>query len=149
MKRIDIVENRYVGIKSRGVYETPGGTVLRAAHIDLEGLTMDREVRRVRDQLASRFGELCYNGYWFSPEMEYVMKAIKDSQKQNTGTVKVELYKGHVYCKGRKSPNSLYDMRLSSMNEAGGYNPLDAEGFIKINSIRLKADYHRKHQKKQ
>jgi len=139
--RLDLVENRYVGIKSRGVYETPGGTILRQAHIDLEGITLDREVRRIRDGLAAKWAELCYYGYWFSPEMEYVMEAIKSAQKRTTGTVKVHLYKGNVVMKGRKSPFSLYDERLSSMVEHGGYDPRNAEGFIKINAIRLKANY--------
>jgi len=141
--RLDLVENRYVGIKSRGVYETPGGTILHKAHIDLEGVTMDREVRRLRDTLSARFSDLCYNGYWFSPEMDFVLDAVKNSQKRNSGSVKVQLYKGNVSMRGRKSPFSLYDMKLSSMTEAGAYNPLDAEGFIKINAIRLKAHHHR------
>lgn len=130
--------SRYVGIKSRGVYETPGGTILRTAHVDLEGLTLDREVRRIRDQLSLKFSELAYNGYWFSPEMSYVLEFIRSAQKHTTGSVKVQLYKGNVFMKGRKSPFSLYDMRLSSMQEGGGYNPEHATGFIGINSIRLK-----------
>ena len=139
--RLDIVENRFVGIKSRGVYETPAGTILRTAHVDLEGLTLDREVRRIRDQLSVRYAELAYNGSWFSPEMRFVLKAIRDSQQETTGHVKIELYKGHMYCRGRKSPFSLYDERMSSMNESGGYDPLHATGFIQVNSIRLKADH--------
>jgi argininosuccinate synthase len=139
--RLDIVENRFVGIKSRGVYEAPAGTILRAAHVDLEGLTLDREVRKVRDQLSFKYAELCYNGMWFSPEMQYILESIKSAQKYTSGAVKVQLYKGNVIMKGRKSDFSLYDERMSSMQESGGYNPLDATGFIQINSIRLKADH--------
>lgn len=92
--RLDLVENRYVGIKSRGVYETPGGTILRNAHIDLEGLTLDREVRRIRDQVSLKFADLAYNGYWFSPEMSYVLDIIRNAQAKTTGTVKIEVFKG-------------------------------------------------------
>lgn len=136
--RRDIVENRYVGMKSRGVYETPGGTILREAHLDLEGLTVDREVRKLRDQFSVKFSELAYNGYWFSPEMDYVLHAIRKSQENVTGTVKLQLYRGNVTCRGRKAPYSLYDEKVASMNVAGNYDPRNAEGFIKINSLRLK-----------
>ncbi len=137
--RIDIVENRFVGIKSRGVYETPAGTILRTAHIDIESIAMDREVMRLRDMLEPKFSELVYYGFWFSPEMDFLMAAIRKSQELITGTVWLSLYKGNVTVKGRKSPSSLYNEKLSSMNIEGGYNQQDAEGFIKINAIRLMA----------
>ncbi|ORX71031.1 argininosuccinate synthase [Anaeromyces robustus] len=137
--RVDIVENRFIGIKSRGCYETPGGTILRAAHVDLEGLAMDREARRLRDSLGVRLSEILYNGYWFTAEREIIQAAVTESQKYIDGTVRVKLYKGSVTMEGRTSPNSLYDQDLSSMDIAGGFHPLDSEGFIKIQSIRLKA----------
>jgi len=137
--RVDIVENRFIGIKSRGCYETPGGTILRAAHVDLEGLAMDREARRLRDSLGVRLSEILYNGYWFTAEREIIQAAVTESQKYIDGTVKCKLYKGSVTMEGRTSPNSLYDQDLSSMDIAGGFHPLDSEGFIKIQSIRLKA----------
>ncbi len=136
--RLDMVENRFVGIKSRGVYETPGGTILHAAHRDLEGLTMDREVMRIRDSLSAKVAELIYNGFWFSPEMEFLMAAIDKSQEFIDGTVRVKLYKGVAYPVARTSPYALYDPQQSSMDEEGGYDQKDAEGFIKINAIRLK-----------
>ncbi|NCC22436.1 MAG: argininosuccinate synthase [Alphaproteobacteria bacterium] len=136
--RLDMVENRFVGIKSRGVYETPGGTILFAAHRDLEGLTMDREVMRIRDSLSAKVAELIYNGFWFSPEMEFLMAAIDKSQELIDGTVRVKLYKGCAYPLARTSPHALYDPKQSSMDEEGGYNQQDAEGFIKINAIRLR-----------
>jgi argininosuccinate synthase len=136
--RRDIVENRYVGMKSRGVYETPGGTILREAHLDIEGLTLDREVRKLRDQLSLKFSELAYNGYWFSPEMEFILAAMRKSQENVTGDVKLELYRGNVICKGRRAPFSLYDEKVASMNVAGGYDPRNAEGFIRINALRIK-----------
>ncbi|KAJ3178410.1 argininosuccinate synthetase [Gaertneriomyces sp. JEL0708] len=137
--RIDIVENRFIGIKSRGCYETPGGTILRAAHVDLEGLTLDREVRRLKDQYAQRLSEVIYNGLWYSAEREFIMSSVEYSQKPVNGIVKLKLYKGNVIIEGRTSPNSLYDEKIASMDEAGGFNPSDSEGFIKIQSIRLKA----------
>jgi argininosuccinate synthase len=142
--RIDIVENRFVGIKSRGVYETPAGTVLRAAHLDLEGITMDREVMRIRDNMSKEFANLCYNGFWFAPEMELVMNSIEFSQKTVTGAVELKLYKGNVIITGRESPAALYSADLASMDiDDGGdgldYNPMDAQGFIKINAVRLRA----------
>ena len=137
--RVDIVENRFVGIKSRGVYETPGLTILRAAHMDIEGIAMDREVMRLRDMLAPKFGELVYYGFWFSPEMEFLMAAINKSQEVIDGVVHLTLYKGNVIITGRESPSSLYDKDLSSMDIEGGFDQQDSYGFIVINAIRLKA----------
>ena len=139
--RLDMVENRYVGIKSRGVYETPGGTILLNAHRDLEGITMDREVMRIRDVLSLKMADLIYNGLWFSPEMNFVMHAIKKSQENVEGDVIVKLYKGVAYPVARSSDRSLYNPKLSSMDEEGGFNQMHSEGFIRINAIRLKADY--------
>ena len=140
--RLDMVENRFVGIKSRGVYETPGGTILHEAHKDIEGIAMDREVMRLRDMLSAKFAELVYNGFWFSPEMDFLMVAINKSQEVIDGEVTVKLFKGVAYPIARTSPSSLYDQDLSSMDIEGGYNQVDAGGFIKINAIRLMA--HRK-----
>lgn len=140
--RLDMVENRFVGIKSRGVYETPGGTILHEAHKDIEGIAMDREVMRLRDMLSAKFAELVYNGFWFSPEMEFLMVAIDKSQEVIDGEVTLKLYKGNAYPVARKSPSSLYNQDISSMDIEGGYNQEDAEGFIKINAVRLMA--HRK-----
>jgi argininosuccinate synthase len=137
VSRVDMVENRFVGIKSRGVYETPAGTVLYAAHRDLEGLTMDREVMHIRDGLMPKLAELMYYGFWYSPEMELLMTLIDKSQEYVTGKVKLKLYKGNVIVTGRESPNSLYDEAQSSMDVAGGYDQRDAKGFIKINALRL------------
>ena len=137
--RLDMVENRFVGIKSRGVYETPGGTILHEAHKDIEGVAMDREVMRLRDMLATKLAELIYNGFWFSPEMEFIMAAIEKSQEVIDGEVTLKLYKGCAYPVARTSPSSLYNQDLSSMDIEGGYNQEDAEGFIKINAIRLMA----------
>jgi argininosuccinate synthase len=137
--RVDIVENRFVGIKSRGVYETPGGTILRAAHMDIEGIAMDREVMRLRDMLSPKFSELVYNGFWFSPEMDFLMAAIRKSQEAIDGWVRLSLYKGNVTVLGRESPTSLYDKDLSSMEIEGGFNQTDSIGFIRINAIRLMA----------
>ena len=137
--RIDIVENRFVGVKSRGIYETPGGTILYHAHRDIEGIAMDREVMRLRDMLSAKLSELIYNGFWFSPEMEFLMSAIDRSQDIIDGQVFLKLYKGGVYVTGRQSPSSLYDKDLSSMDVEGGFDQKDADGFIKINAIRLMA----------
>jgi argininosuccinate synthase len=137
--RIDIVENRFVGIKSRGVYETPAGTVLHAALRDLEGVAMDREVLRLRDSLSPKFTELIYNGFWFSPEMDFIRAAFAQAQELIDGRVRVRLYKGGVHILGRDSPNSLYDRDLSSMDVEGGYDQVDARGFIRINALRLRA----------
>jgi argininosuccinate synthase len=137
--RIDMVENRFVGIKSRGVYETPGGTVLHHAIRDLEGLAMDREVLRLRDMLSPRFSEIIYNGFWFSPEMDFIQAAFRQSEKLITGEVSVRLYKGNVISRGRTSTSALYDKNMSSMDVAGGYDQQDARGFIRINGLRLRA----------
>lgn len=136
---LDMVENRFVGIKSRGVYETPGGTILYIAHRDIEGIAMDREVMRLRDMLNSPLSELVYNGFWFSPEMDFLMAAIDKSQEVIDGTVTLKLYKGNAYPIARESNSSLYDQKLSSMDEEGGYNQEDAKGFIRINAVRLMA----------
>jgi len=141
--RIDIVENRFVGIKSRGVYETPGGTILLAAHRDLEGICMDREVKRITEGLSNEFARLCYNGFWFAPEMDLVRHSMDFSQRDVDGIVQIELYKGNVTIMGRSSPKALYNADLASMDIEGGgsafdYNPADAQGFIRINSVRLK-----------
>ena len=137
--RIDIVENRFVGIKSRGVYETPGGTILQFALRDLEGIAMDREVRRLRDMLSPRFAEIIYNGFWFSPEMDFIEAAFSKSSELIDGEVRLSLFKGNVIVEGRSSPSSLYDPDLSSMDIAGGYDQEDARGFIRINALRLTA----------
>jgi argininosuccinate synthase len=137
--RVDMVENRFVGIKSRGVYETPGGTVLHAALRDLEGIAMDREVQRLRDSLAPKFAQLIYNGFWFSPEMDFIRAAFAQAEQLIDGTVRVELYKGSVTIVGRESHSSLYDRELASMDVEGGYDQADARGFIRINALRLKA----------
>ena len=139
--RIDIVENRYVGVKSRGVYETPGGTILHLAHTDIEGIAMDREVMRLRDMLSTKFAELIYNGFWFSPEMDFLQCAIDKSQEVIDGIVNLKLYKGNAYVLSRESHSSLYDQNLSSMDIKGGFNQQDSEGFIKINAIRLMAHH--------
>ncbi len=137
--RIDMVENRFVGIKSRGVYETPGGTVLHAALRDLEGIAMDREVLRMRDMLSPHFAEIIYNGFWFSPEMDFIQAAFRQSESLITGAVFVRLVKGNVIIQGRHSTSSLYDKELSSMDVAGGYDQEDARGFIRLNALRLRA----------
>jgi len=139
--RIDIVENRYVGVKSRGVYETPGGTILHMAHTDIECIAMDREVMRLRDMLSTKLAELIYNGFWFSPEMDFLRCAIDKSQEVIDGIVNLKLYKGNVYVLSRESHSSLYDQNLSSMDIEGGFNQQDSEGFIKINAIRLMAHH--------
>ena len=136
--RIDIVENRFVGIKSRGVYETPAGTVLFKAHQDLESITLDKEVTYLKEIFTPIIARFIYNGLWYSPEMQMLMAAINQSQENVTGKVYLTLYKGNVIITGRESPFSLYDKALSSMNENGNYNPIDAEGFIKITGLRLK-----------
>jgi argininosuccinate synthase len=136
--RIDIVENRYVGIKSRGVYETPAGTVLHIAHRALESITLDREVLHLRDSLIPKYAELIYYGYWFSPEREMLQTAIDFIQKNVTGTVRLKLYKGNCIVVGRKSPKSLYHPELATFEAEKVYNQKDAEGFIKLNALRLK-----------
>ena len=137
--RVDMVENRFIGIKSRGVYETPGATILFEAHRDLEGIAMDKEVMHIRDLLIPKFSELIYNGFWFSPEMDFLLTAIRKSQEAVDGVVRVALIKGNIIMIGRESPTSLYDQDLSSMDIEGGFDAKDSEGFININSIRLMA----------
>jgi len=138
--RVDMVESRYVGMKSRGVYETPGGTLLMTAHRDLEGLTMDRDVMALRDSLIPRFAGLVYNGYWFSQEMEALLALLDSSQRYVTGTVTLELYKGNVTVIGRASPLSLYDPAVASMDDDGGaYDQSLATGFIRLHGLPLRA----------
>lgn len=146
--QLDMVENRYIGIKSRGVYETPGGTILWEAHRDLEGIAMDKEVMHLRDMLIPKFAELIYNGFWFSPEMDFIMSAFNKSQEAINGKVRVALYKGNVITIGRESQTSLYDQDLSSMDIEGGFDAIDSQGFIKINAIRLKAHQKVLHKKR-
>ncbi len=137
--RLDIVENRYVGMKSRGCYETPGGTIMLQAHRSMETLTLDREVAHLKDSLMPKYAELIYNGYWWSPEREMMQKMIDDSQQYVNGTVRLKLYKGSVTCVGRKSENSLFDEAIATFDDdAGAYNQADAEGFIKLNALRLR-----------
>ena len=138
--RDDIVENRYVGIKSRGCYETPGGTIYYKAHKAMESITLDREVLHLKEDLTNRYSRLIYNGYWFSPERVSIQSLVDQSQEKVSGVVKVRLYKGNVVVQGRKSPNSLYSDDLSTFeNDSGTYDQRDAEGFIKINALRLKS----------
>jgi argininosuccinate synthase len=136
--KIDLVENRFVGMKSRGVYETPAGTILLKAHMDLETITVDKEVMHIKQTLEPKFAQLIYNGFWYSPEMDFVMAAFNKSQENVSGTVTLSLYKGNVSVTKRASPNSLYDVDLASMDVAGGYDQTDAKGFIKLNALRLK-----------
>ncbi len=136
--REDIVENRYVGMKSRGVYETPGGTVLLAAHRGLEGLCQDREVMHLRDSLVPRYAEMVYYGYWFAPEREMLQAAIDESQKTVAGTVRMKLYKGRASLAGRRSDRSLYRADLATFEESDAYSHADATGFIRLNALRLK-----------
>jgi len=136
--RADIVENRYVGMKSRGVYETPGGTILHAAHRAVESLTLDREVMHLRDSLIPRYAEMVYYGYWFAPEREMLQTAIDQSQQNVTGTARIKLYKGNVTVVGRKAERSLFDPGIASFEEAGGYRQSDATGFISLNGLRLR-----------
>ena len=136
---VDMVENRFVGIKSRGVYETPAGTILLNAHIDIEGIALDSEVMKLRNMLSPIFAELVYNGFWYSPEMDFLMAAINKSQELIDGIVYITLYKGNVMIDGRESPSSLYNQNLSSMDIAGGFDQRDSKGFIKINAVRLMA----------
>jgi argininosuccinate synthase len=138
---LDMVENRFVGIKSRGIYETPGATILYAAHKDIEGIAMDREVMRLRNMLAPVFAELVYNGFWFSPEMEFLKAAMDKSQEVIDGDVHMLLYKGNIIIEGRESHSSLYNKELSSMDIEGGFNQTDSLGFIRINAIRLMAHH--------
>ncbi len=141
--RLDMVENRFVGMKSRGVYETPGLQILLEAHKDLEGLTLDREVLQLRDAMLPRFATAIYNGFWFSPELEFMMAAIRQSQQYVSGMVQLKLYKGSAYPIARSSPYALYNEKIASMDEAGGYDHSDARGFICLQALRLKAYYGR------
>jgi argininosuccinate synthase len=136
--RVDLVENRYVGMKSRGVYETPGGTLLHAAHRAVESITMDREVMHLRDSLIPRYAELVYYGYWFAPERLMLQAAINESQKNVTGAARLKLYKGNCDTVGRKSPVSLYNPELATFEADRVYNQKDAEGFIRLNALRLR-----------
>jgi argininosuccinate synthase len=138
--RVDIVENRFVGMKGRGVYETPGGAVLHFAHRQMETLTMDREVMHLRDSLIPKYSTLVYNGYWFSPEREALQALVTETQRDVTGVVRLKLYKGNIIVAGRKSSKSLYDPQIATMEGTGGsaYDQSDATGFIRINALRLK-----------
>src|SRR5881296_842755 len=142
--RVDLVENRYVGMKSRGVYETPGGAILHFAHRQIETLTMDREVMHLRDSLIPRYAELVYYGYWFAPERLALQALVTESQKNVTGTVRVKLYKGNLMVAGRKSPVSLYNPHIATMeaDPTKAYNQDDATGFIRLNALRLKVAAH-------
>ena len=136
--RVDIVENRFVGMKSRGVYETPGGTIWRMAHQAIESITLDREVVHMRDSLIPKYAELIYYGFWYSPEREALQAMIDESQKECNGTVRLKLYKGNCQVVGRKSPNSLYSPELATFEEDAIYDQRDAEGFIRLQGLRLK-----------
>ncbi len=138
--RVDLVENRFVGMKSRGIYETPGGTILLPAHRAIESLTLDREAMHLKDELMPRYAKLIYNGFWFSPEREMLQALIDKSQQDVEGSVRLKLYKGNVIVVGRKSPKSLYDESLVTFeDDEGAYDQKDAEGFIKLNALRLRA----------
>ena len=137
--RVDIVENRFVGMKSRGVYETPGGAILHLAHRQMESLTMDREVMHLRDSLIPKYSGLVYNGFWFSPEREALQALVIETQRDVTGVVRLKLYKGNIIVAGRKSPKSLYDPEIATMEgHASAYDQSDATGFIRLNALRLK-----------
>ena len=136
--RLDLVENRYVGMKSRGIYETPGGTVLHAAHRGIESITLDREAMHLKDELMPRYAKMIYTGYWFAPEREMLQAAIDQTQERVAGVVRLKLFKGHCSVVGRKSPNSLYRMDYVTFEEDSVYNQFDAEGFIKLNALRLR-----------
>ncbi|MCL2474143.1 MAG: argininosuccinate synthase, partial [Alphaproteobacteria bacterium] len=142
--RIDIVESRFVGMKSRGVYETPGGTVLHAAHRDLEGICLDREEISLRDAIMNRYAAVIYNGFWFSPEREAMQALIDKTQERMTGTVRLKLYKGCVLPVGRKSPYSLYNQEIVTFEESNAYDQKDAAGFIKLNGLRIRGYGNRK-----
>jgi len=138
--RVDLVENRFVGMKSRGVYETPGGAILHYAHRQIETLTMDREVMHLRDSLVPKYSELVYNGFWFSPDRYALQALVTESQKNVTGVVRLKLYKGNIITAGRKSPVSLYNPHIATMeaDPTQAYNQTDATGFIALNALRLK-----------
>ena len=137
--RLDIVENRFVGMKSRGAYETPGGTIMLRAHRAIESITLDREVAHLKDALMPKYAELIYNGFWWSPEREMLQVAIDHSQQHVNGDVRLKLFKGNVDVVGRRSPDSLFDEKIATFEEDGGtYDQADAEGFIKLNALRLR-----------
>ena len=137
--RLDLVENRFVGMKSRGCYETPGGTILHAAHRAIESITLDREVAHLKDSLMPRYAELIYNGFWFAPERRMIQAMVDESQNSVSGTVRLKLYKGNTIVTGRQSPNSLYSMKYVTFEEdQGAYDQFDAQGFIKLNALRLR-----------
>jgi argininosuccinate synthase len=136
--RVDLVENRFVGMKSRGVYETPGGTILRTAHMALESITLDREVMHLRDSLITKYAELIYNGFWFSPERELLQKLIDETQHNVTGVVRLELYKGNCRVLGRKSDASIYSEDFATFESDSVYSQKDAEGFIRLNALRIR-----------
>jgi len=136
--RVDMVENRFVGMKSRGVYETPGGTVLHVAHRAMESITLDREVMHERDRMAPRFAEIIYNGFWYAPEGELLRRFVDDTQRNVTGEVRVKLYKGNAIVTGRRSPVSLYHQETVSFDEHGGYDQADAGGFIRLQGLRIR-----------
>jgi len=136
--RVDLVENRYVGMKSRGVYETPGGTILRLAHQAIESITMDREVMHIRDGLVPRYAEMVYYGYWFSPERRLLQTLMDEAQENVSGLVRLKLYKGNCIVAGRKSEQSLYHSGFATFEEDEVYNQKDAEGFIRLNALRLR-----------
>jgi argininosuccinate synthase len=136
--RLDIVDTRYVGLKCRGLFETPGGTIWQAAHRAIESITLDRGEAHLKDELMPRYAELIYNGYWFAPEREMLQALIDKSQERVTGDVRVRLYKGNVIVEGRRSPNTLYSQALATFEEGGDYDQNDATGFIRINALRLR-----------
>jgi argininosuccinate synthase len=136
--RIDIVENRFVGMKSRGIYETPGGTILHQAHRAIESITLDREVTFLRDSLIPSYARMIYNGFWYSPERELIQQTVDQMQKHVTGEVRLKLYKGNCIVLGRKAEKSLYNQNIASFEESHGYSQNDADGFIKLNALRLK-----------
>lgn len=137
--RLDIVENRYVGMKSRGCYETPGGTIMMRAHRAIESITLDREVAHLKDSLIPKYADMIYNGYWWSPERLMMQAMIDQSQVHVNGDVRVKLYKGSVSVVGRRSPDSLFDEKIATFeDDAGAYNQKDAEGFIKLNALRMR-----------
>ena len=136
--RLDLVENRFVGMKSRGMYETPGGTILLAAHRGIEQITLDRGAAHLKDELMPRYAELIYDGFWFAPEREMLQAAIDFSQQFVTGRVRLKLYKGQASVVGRESPYSLYDRELVTFEDGAAYDQHDAEGFIRLNALRLR-----------
>ena len=136
--RLDLVENRFIGMKSRGIYETPGGTILLYAHRAIESITLDKGEAHLKDELMPKYAQILYNGLWFSSERIALQNVIDKTQKNVSGDIRLKVYKGNVMITGRKSPNSLYDASLVSFDERGNYNQKDAEGFIKITALRLK-----------